>query len=48
MSVRLFISAQVTIPRFVGLSPESTAQSLLGVLSAPSMLALPFTLKINQ
>ena len=55
MSVRLSVSAQVTISRFVGSSPESrsawTARNLLGslslLLSAPPLLSLSLS-KINK
>ena len=52
LGVRLLISAQVLISRFVGLSPTSgstlTVQGLLGILSPPLSLPLPCLCSLNQ
>ena len=52
LGVRLLISAQVLISRFVGLSPTSgstlTVQGLLGILSPPLSLPLPWFCALNQ
>ena len=47
LSIRFLISAQVVISWLMGLSPMSdstvTAQRLLGIISLPLSLSLPFS-----
>ena len=51
LSLRLWISAQVMISPFVGLSPESgttlTTRGLLGIFSLPCSLPLPHAWPIH-